>query len=206
MLILCPCAALKGKTGRMGRTDVMPVLVEMVEMVVTGVMPVMSVEAAIIARAVKAATIAIIGDKNPLPTAKTTTGPQAVDSLTVPPVLRMANARSATTVTVRGDGPSVLRVMTGLGGMTAMVVRIVMVVRAATDIRAGLIGKTVQTAVRTGRIKTTVAVKTVPQAVGAMVGIAVTADRTNALARVGASPNRPRRVLTTARQRNQCSF
>ena len=66
--------------------------------------------------------------------------------------------------------------------------------------------ETGQTAVRTDRTKTTVAVKTEPPAEGAMVGIAVTADRTNALARVGASPNRPRRVLTTARQRNQCSF
>ena len=200
----------------MGRPDVMVVMVVMPVMVVTGEIPVTNVEAAIIARAVKAATTAITvtaaitatiattGGKNPLPTAKTTTDPQAVGSLTVPPVLRMANVRSATTATVRVGGLRVLRVMTGLGGMTAMVVRIVMVVRAATDIRAGLIGKTVQTAVRTGRIKTTVAVKTVPQAVGAMVGIAVTAVRTNALARVVASPNRPIRVLTTARQRNQC--
>ena len=147
-----------------------------------------------------AATTAITGARGPRLTAKTATGPQVVARLTVRPAPHTATARSVTTVR------SVMIAMVRAGGLRA---RRAMTGRAAMTVR---IGPTVQTgrivmAVRTGRTETAVVTRTAAlgvdeteaKAVAPVVApagiktVAVRAGKTNALARVAASPSWPNR-------------
>ena len=170
---------------------------------VMGVMPVTT------AKAVKAATTAIIvttGGKGPLPTARTATertatDPQAGASLTDRPVRRMASARRGMIAMVRADGLRVLRGMTGRAAMTAKTGPIV---RTGQIVQTAKIGP-IALAVRTGRTETAVTaarivapVVTVMEARAVALVVApaviktaaVTAARTNVQALAAASPNR----------------
>ena len=154
-----------------------------------------------------AVTTAITGARGPRLTVKTATGPQVVVSLTVRPVPRTATAHSVMTAMVRVGGLRARRAMTGRAAMT---------VRIGPTVQTAQIGQIVQTvrivmAVRTGRTKTAVGIRTVAPIVAPTAGetearavalvvapaviktVAVRAGKTNALARVAASPSWPNR-------------
>ena len=151
-----------------------------------------------------AVTTAITGARGPRLTVKTATGPQVVVSLTVRPVPRTATAHSVMTAMVRVGGLRARRAMTGRAAMT---------VRIGPTVQTGQIVQTVRIvmAVRTGRTKTAVGIRTVAPIVAPTAGetearavapvvapagiktVAVRAGKTNALARVAASPSWPNR-------------
>ena len=159
-----------------------------------------------------AATTAITGARGPRLTAKTATGPQVVARLTVRPAPHTATARSVTTVRsvmiamVRAGGLRARRAMTGRAAMTVRIGPTVPTGQIVQTVRIVMAGRIVM-AVRTGRTETAVGIRTVAPTVGetearavapvvAPAGIktvAVRAGKTNALARVAASPSWPNR-------------
>ena len=153
-----------------------------------------------------AVTTAIIEARGQHPTVKTVTGPQGVVSLTVRPVPRTATARSVMIVMVRVGGLRVRRAMTGHAAMTVRIGPTVQIAQIGQIVQTAQTGRIVM-AGRTGRTETAVGIKTVAPTVGetearavapvvAPAGIkteAVRAGKTNALARVVASPSWPNR-------------
>ena len=197
----------KGRTDRMAGNGVMAVIFVMLVTTATMRKAATTDITGTTGTGAIAVTTAITGARGPRLTVKTATGPQVVVSLTVRPVPRTATAHSVMTAMVRVGGLRARRAMTGRAAMT---------VRIGPTVQTAQIGQIVQTvrivmAVRTGRTETAVGIRTVAPIVAPTAGetearavapvvapaaiktVAVRAGKTNALARVAASPSWPNR-------------